>query len=221
VADQGAYTRAMRRASAAILVAAAAACGGDGRAVDIPAVPAGEYEAGCQTLCARADGDEGCTAKHAEFCLASCRARTNGLPAACGECLIAEGRPIAGFTDSFDELACDTGGAAELGACRDACDDAGAAPPAPALAALCELQCRFYMQDATPLACSADGSAACLGECAAAVANQPRVCAQCIAEGVIPSRSCINDSCDCDPFLNPNPAISCSTLCDDRPPPPQ
>lgn len=202
----------------AILVMALGACGSDDRPVDIPEVEAGAFEAGCQTLCTRMAGDDGCSAKHAAFCLASCRVRTNGMTAACGQCLITEGDQIHSFTDSFGDLSCTVGGAAGLDACRTECDDAGAAPPAASLSVLCDLECKFYMQDPEPLACSADGSAACLTECSGAVTNQNRVCAQCLIEGVIPSKGCINDACDCDPFFQGDPAVRCASLCDDRPP---
>jgi hypothetical protein len=193
------------------------ACGSDARPVNIPDVAPGESEAACQQLCTRAAGDDGCSAKHAEFCVASCRVRTNGMTAACASCLVAAGEPIHGAVNAFDEPFCVIGGPAELGACEAECDDSGAAPPAPSLAALCDLQCGFYMQDPTPLACTADGSADCRSQCAAAVAGQGRICAQCMIEQTIPSKSCINDDCDCSPFFVGDPSSSCETLCDALP----
>src|SRR5262245_38299098 len=92
----------MPRAPSLIVIAVIAGCGGGGRSVDIPAVPAGDYEADCQALCAIADGDTICTATHAEFCVAKCRARTNGLAPACGDCLIANGTQIMGYTQFED-----------------------------------------------------------------------------------------------------------------------
>lgn len=207
------------RTSFAVILVALAACGGDVRPIELPDVPTGAFEAACQTMCARMDGDTGCTADHAAYCLASCRVRTNGLTAACGQCLVAAGEQIHGFMDGAGDLACAVGGPAELGdACATECDDGGAAPSAPSLSQLCELQCKFYMQDPAPLACTADGSAMCLSECAAAVSGQGRICAQCVIEGVIPSRTCINDVCDCEPFFNSDPSFECAGLCDDRPP---
>lgn len=202
-----------------MIVVALAACGSDDRPVDIPAVEPGAFEAGCQTLCTLPSGDEGCSAKHAEYCLASCRVRTNGMTAACGQCLLAAGEAIHGFVDAFGDVSCETGGAASLDACRDECDDSGATPPAPSLATLCELECKFYMEEPTALACSADGYEPCMTECAATIQNQGRLCAQCVIEGVVPTKTCFNSECDCSPFFNDNPAIACGTLCDDRPPP--
>jgi hypothetical protein len=203
-----------------IAVSLLAACGSDTRPVNIPEVAPGASEAACQQLCTRADGDDGCTAKHAEFCVASCRVRTNGMTAACADCLVAAGEPIHGAVDAFDEPFCVVGGPAALGACTVECDDSGAAPPAASLATLCDLECGFYMQDPTPLACTADGSADCQNQCAAAVAGRGRVCAQCVIEQVIPSMTCINDECDCDPFFVDDPSGTCDTLCDDQPPSP-
>lgn len=202
----------------AVVAIVVSACGSDTRPVNIPAVAPGESEAACQQLCMRAAGDEGCSATHAEFCVASCRVRTNGLTAACASCVVAAGEPIHGAVNAFDEPFCVIGGPAELDACEVECDDSGAAPPAPSLATLCDLQCGFYMQDPTPLACTADGSADCRTPCAAAVAAQGRICAQCMIEQTIPSKSCINDECDCSPFFVDDPASGCSTLCDDLPP---
>ncbi len=188
-------------------------CGSDERPVNIPVVAPGASEAACQQLCTLTAGDEACTAKHAEFCIASCRIRTNGLAAACADCVIAAGQPIRGGV-SFDEPFCSTGGPADLSACATECDDGGATPPDASLATFCDLQCNFYMQDPTPLACTADGSADCRTACAATVAAEGRLCAQCVIEGTIPSRTCINDSCDCSPFFQSD-TFGCDTLCDD------
>jgi hypothetical protein len=203
---------------ATAMAMALGACGGGGaRSVELPVVPAGDFEADCVSLCTLATGEEHCTAVHADFCLASCRARTNGLPTACGQCLVDQGTPIAGFISS-DEPYCDTGGAADITACATACDDAGAAGPSTELAALCELECAFYMQDPEPLACSEEGSADCLGQCQTAIAGEGRVCAQCLADQTIPSQTCINDDCDCEPFFDSDPSFGCETLCDDTGP---
>lgn len=207
----------MRTSWIVAVIVALAACGDEARPVNIPEVPAGASEAACQQLCTRAPGDEGCTAKHAEFCVASCRARTNGLSAACASCVIAAGQPIGSY-EQFDETYCEVGGPATLSACAAECDDGGAAPPAPALATLCELQCELYMQDPTPLACSAEGSADCSAGCAAAIAAQGRICAQCLAEQVIPSQVCFDDVCDCSPIFDGDPSFGCETLCDALPP---
>lgn len=208
----------MLRVPLVILGVLAAACGGDdGRPVNIPAVAAGAFETDCQRLCTLASGDDHCTAKHAEFCLASCRARTNGLPAACGNCLVAAGAVIHGDVDGFGDPFCAVGGPADLTACATECDDAGAAPST-GLGVQCQLACTFYMQDTTALACSEDGSAECLAGCNAAVAANGRVCAQCLIEGTIPSRICINDDCDCQPYFDSDPGFACESLCDANPP---
>lgn len=193
------------------------ACGSDERPVNIPMVAPGASEAACQELCTRAAGDEGCGDKHVEFCIASCRVRTNGLTEACASCLVAGGQAIMGGVDSFGDPYCSTGGPADLAACATECDDSGAAPPDATLATFCDLQCGFYMQDPSPLACTADGSAECRSACAAVAASDGRICAQCKIEGTIPSRTCINDDCDCSPFFNDD-AFGCDTLCDALPP---
>lgn len=195
------------------------ACGEDARPVNIPVVAAGEHEAECQRLCTIPAGDEHCEAKHAEFCLASCRVRTSGLPAACAECLLSNGSVIHGYLNSFDDPYCSTGGPTAISNCADVCDDGGAAPPEPALATVCTLECAFYMQDPTPLACSDDGAEECLADCAAVVAAQPRVCAQCLSDQTIPVRSCLNDNCDCEPQFVSDPNFGCDDLCDDQLPP--
>lgn len=205
-------------AMVAVLVLGACGGGGGGGNVDLPVVPAGDFEADCQTLCTLATGEEYCTSVHAEFCVASCRARTNGVPTACGQCLIDQGTQIAGFIGSLDEPYCDTGGAARISACETECDDAGAAGPSADLAALCELECAFYMQDVEPLACSEEGSADCLGQCQVAIAGEGRVCAQCLVDQTIPSQTCINDDCDCEPFFDSDQGFGCDTLCDDTGP---
>jgi hypothetical protein len=204
------------------LTATLAACGGGGgsgaRPVVIPDVPAGAFEDGCQQLCTLLPDEKVCTAKHAEFCLANCRARTRDLPQACGDCLITVGTPISGFVDNASGSAyCTIGGPADLETCASACDDAGAAAPSPDLDVLCQLECSFYMQERTPLACSMDAAADCLSACRAAVATQPRVCAQCQMEATIPGQICINNVCDC---ANTFPVTTgCDTLCDTAPPP--
>src|SRR5688572_18164457 len=114
----------MIRPSAVIVaVALLAACGSDTRPINIPEVAPGASEAACQQLCMRAEGDEGCGVKHAEFCVASCRVRTNGMTAACATCLVAAGEPMHGAINSLDEPTCVIGGPAELGACSVECDD--------------------------------------------------------------------------------------------------
>jgi hypothetical protein len=205
------------RRLAAVVFLLMSACGGDAaRTVVIPTVAAGDYEAACADLCAPASGDTLCTAKHAEFCVARCRVVTRDLPQACAACLLAAGTHIEGYTNSFGDSYCTVGGPAELGSCEAECDDAGAAPAAPEMETLCQLTCAFYMQDPTPLACSADASAECLDACRATATGQGRVCAQCTIEQVSPGRICINDECDC---LNRFPAAAvCTSLCDSAPP---
>ncbi|HVV85664.1 MAG TPA: hypothetical protein VHE35_21545 [Kofleriaceae bacterium] len=204
--------------TAAATMAALGACGSDPRPIDLPDVPAGAYEADCQRLCTLTAGDDVCTATHAAYCVAACRARTNGLPPACASCIIAHGQTIQGQTDSFGDPFCNLGGPEVLTACRSECDDAGSAVAEAALSSLCDLECGFYMQDETPLACSADGSADCRNACAAAVAARGRVCAQCLIEQTQPSRTCINGDCDCEPFFPGDPSLGCDSLCDDQPP---
>lgn len=205
-------------ATGAAIAALFVACGDSGRPVNIPMVPAGAYEADCQRLCTRASGDDSCTAKHAEFCLAECRARTNGLPQACATCLIAAGAVIHGDTDGFGDPTCATGGPASLGACRDECDDAGSAAPDPSLASFCDLTCGFYMSDVDPLACSDEGSADCRSKCASTIAAKGRICAQCTIEQTGTSRTCINNDCDCEPLFDETPPFGCDELCDSSPP---
>jgi hypothetical protein len=202
----------------AAIAALIVACGDSGRPVDIPTVPAGAYEADCQRLCTRAGGEDTCTAEHAEFCLAECRARTNGLLPACASCLVAAGEVIHGDADGFGDPICVTGGPSSLGACRTECDDAGAAAPDPSLASFCDLTCGFYMADADPLACSEDGSADCRSKCAATIAARGRICAQCTIEQTGTSRICINDDCDCEPLFDETPPFGCDELCDSSPP---
>lgn len=205
---------------APLLLAAAlvvGGCGSDDRPVNVPEVPVGAYEADCQRLCTPAAGESICGAKHVEFCVASCRARTNGLSPTCAACVVAAGTALHGFT-SGDDSYCDTGGPAGLMACARECDDAGAAGPEPALATQCELACGFYMQGDSPLACSADGSADCRTACAATIAARGRVCAQCLIDDTVPARICINSACDCEPFFQDDPSLSCTTLCDSAPP---
>src|SRR5438876_4682067 len=105
----------VRGMSVLMATAALAACGGGGgRSVVIPDVPVGAFEAGCQQLCTLAAGETVCTATHAQYCLASCRARTRDLPQACGDCLITAGTPISGFVDTFDNTPyCTVGGPAD------------------------------------------------------------------------------------------------------------
>lgn len=206
-------TRSIQVLGVVAMTMVLAACGEDARPVNIPTVPAGASEADCQRLCTLAPGDDACTAKHAEFCVASCRARTNGLASTCAACVISRGTQLAGGVDGFGDPFCSTGGPADLSSCDTECDDGGGVP-APELSALCELSCNFYMQDTTPLACSADGSADCRAGCTAAVAAQGRLCAQCLIEHTIPSRICINDDCDCEPFFDGDTGFGCMELCD-------
>ena len=160
IPEAGPYTRGMRAGRSVVhliaLTTALGACGGGGSSappVVIPEVPAGAFEAGCQQLCTLAAGESICTPKHAEFCVARCRAVTRDLPQACGDCLIAAGTPIRGMTDEFGP-SCSAGGAGSLSSCRAACDDAGAVPPSPDLELLCQLECGFYTDEPAPLACS-------------------------------------------------------------------
>jgi hypothetical protein len=193
------------------------ACGGSsgGRPVVIPEVPAGAFEADCQKLCARATGESICTAKHAEFCVARCRAVTRDLPAACASCVIAAGRAIKGDVDMLTKDSyCLVGGPADLTSCTAACDDGGAGAPDPNLETLCQLECSFHMQDPKPLACSAQGSADCLTACHATIAARRRICAQCLIEQTNPVRSCINDECDCTPMFRDTTTLGCAKLCD-------
>lgn len=218
-----AYHPPMARLTIAVLTGAAvasliAACGDDGRPVNIPMVPAGEYEAMCQTMCTLASGEDICGAKHAEFCLASCRARTNGLPSACATCLFDRGAAIAGEEDGFGDPVCNTGGPAKLDACQQECDDGGAAAPSPALADLCDLTCGFWMTDEEPLACSEEGSADCRTRCAATIAAKGRVCAQCTIDQTGRSRTCINGECDCEPLFDETPPFGCDDVCDNQAP---
>ena len=168
------------------LTAVLGACGSDGPpAVVIPEVPAGAFEAGCQQLCTLGATESICTPKHSEFCVARCRAATRDLPQACGDCLIAEGTPILGTTDSFGD-SCNAGdvGSLSSSSCRAACDDAGAAPPSPDLDVLCRLECMYYTDNHTPFACSADAVGDdCLMPCQALIAAQGRICAQCMIAG--------------------------------------
>ena len=196
-----------------VLVVAVVACGDGDRPVTIPVVPAGASEADCQRLCTLASDEAQCTAKHAEFCVASCRARTNGLTPTCAACVIAAGTQLDGFVNGFGDAYCSIGGPAVLSSCTTACDDGGG-PPAPELATQCDLACNFYMQDPTPLACTADGSADCRAGCAAAVAAKGRICVQCLIEHTSPSRICINDECDCEPYFDDDPTFGCMELCD-------
>jgi hypothetical protein len=189
------------------------ACGGGGSGIDIPDVPAGEYETECQALCTIAAGDPVCTAVHAEYCLASCRARTNGMPPVCGDCLIVAGGQIAGAINGNGDSFCFVGGAASITSCPTECDDNGAAGPSPALAALCDMECGFYITDPEPLACSDEGSSGCRTECAAAIAAQPRVCAQCLIDQTVPSRSCFGDECDCEPLFDESTMFGCMPVC--------
>jgi len=203
----------------AALTVTLAACGGGGGGappIVIPSVPAGAFEAGCQQLCTLAPGETICTAKHAEYCLAHCRASTRDLPTACGDCLIAAGTPIAGYTDSSGSY-CAVGGAASLASCKADCDDAGAAGPSPDLEVICQLECTFYMHQHVPAICSADGSAGCLADCRSAIATRGRVCAQCFAEQTGYSAFCLNDECDCETSFTTT-GFGCETLCDTLPP---
>jgi hypothetical protein len=204
----------------AIACLALAACGGDsGRPVVIPDVPAGAYETDCQRLCTRAADESICKPKHAEFCLARCRAVTRGLSTACTDCLIKAGKQIAGDVNTVtNDRYCLVGGPADIGSCTAACDDGGAAGPAPDLDTLCRLECSFHMQDPDPLACSADGSKDCLAACSATIAARGRVCARCLIEQTIPVRTCLGGDCDCSPVFKADTNDGCRTLCDALPP---
>jgi hypothetical protein len=190
---------------------------GGNAVIVVPTVPAGAHEADCQRLCTLAATDTICTAQHADFCLALCRASTRDLPAACATCVLAAGASIAGSTDSFGDKYCSVGGPAELSACEAACDDGGSAAPSPDLETLCQLQCAFYVQNPVPFACSASASAPCLASCRAAIAAHGRVCAQCLTEQTIPGSVCINNDCDCDITFEDSTS-SCMSLCDTLPP---
>ena len=206
----------MKHLASMLVLMVMAACGGDdARAVDIPVVAANAFEADCQTLCTLGTEEDICTAKHAEFCLASCRVRTTGVSEACGVCLIDQGSPIRGFVSGSFSY-CATGGASSLAGCEAVCDDGGAAGPAPTLAASCTLTCELYMQDHQPLACSSEGSALCRQGCAAAIAGRDRQCAQCLIEQTLPTRSCINDECDCEPQFDDQISFGCEDYCDDQ-----
>jgi len=202
------------------LTAALGACGGGGGAsqIAIPEVPAGAFEAGCQQLCTLGATEKICTPKHAEFCVARCRAATRDLPQACGDCLIAGGTPIMGSTDSFGD-SCNAGDVGSLSSCRAVCDDAGAAPPSADLDVLCQLECMFYTDDHKPLACSVDAVGDdCLMPCQAVIAAQGRICAQCqIGANVGHGQICFNGGCECLNSLNDS-TFGCETLCDTMPP---
>jgi hypothetical protein len=204
------------------LTAVLAACGGSGggaRSVVIPDVPVGAFEDGCQQLCTLAPGESVCTATHAQFCLALCRAVTRDLPQACGDCLITAGTAISGYVDNFSNTAyCTIGGPASLTTCANACDDAGAAAPSPDLEVLCQLECSFYMQERAPLACSMGASADCLAACRSTIAAQPRICAQCVIDQTAPGQACINNDCDCANTFMSSTTLGCDTLCDTTPP---
>jgi hypothetical protein len=197
-------------------------CGGDsssnGRPYVVPVVPAGASEAGCQTLCTLSATETVCTAQHVEFCIASCRASTQGLPAACADCLIANGRPIEGGVDSGGEGFCSVGSLGEISFCSTQCDDAGATPPAPDLETQCQLACGFYTDNPVPFACSADASADCLGACRVAIAARGRICAQCLIGQTLPGSVCFNDDCDCLISFDATVNFTCSMLCDNQPP---
>jgi hypothetical protein len=185
--------------------------GKSGAAIVVPVVPAGANEAACQSLCTLGAGETICTAKHAEFCLALCRASTRDLPTACAACVLAAGTPIKGDMIGSESY-CHVGGAANLSECETECDD-GAGQPAPALETLCQLYCSFYTQSPTPFACSVMASKDCLTSCRSTIAARGRVCAQCVTEQTLPGSSCFNDDCDC---LNSYSTTEsgCSSLCD-------
>jgi len=197
-----------------LVFAAITACGGGGRPVDIPVVPAGEYEADCQAMCTLAAGEQICTATHAEFCVAKCRARTNGLATTCAACLLAAGTPINGFTNQFGDSYCTVGGPADMTACVAECDDAGAVPSPPSIDVLCDLECDFYIQGEDPIACSAAGADPCRADCAATIAAEGRICAQCLIDQTIPTSSCFGNDCDCEPIFDNDPTFGCMDLCD-------
>ena len=124
-----------------------AACGGGSgknvRPVVIPDVPAGEHEAGCLSLCTLSASQTVCTATHAQYCLARCRAATRDLPAACADCLIANGTQIQDDIRDPETMYCWASGVAGVGDCAAECDDGGATPPAPDLETECQLICGF------------------------------------------------------------------------------
>jgi len=206
----------MTRARMAMLAAiAVAGCGSDKRPVNIPEVAPGEHEADCQTLCTLAADEEICTAKHAEFCVAKCRARTTGLAAPCAQCLIAAGTAIDGYTnETTGDSYCTVGGPADMTACAVECDDAGAVAAPPSLAVLCELECAFYIQGEEPVACTDEGADPCRMACAAALSANGRVCAQCLIDQTIPSLFCFDDDCDCEPIFDDDTGFGCMELCD-------
>jgi hypothetical protein len=204
----------MKRTAIAALVVALSACGSDGRPVNIPEVAPGDNEAACQTLCTRDPGDEICTDKHVEFCLAKCRARTNGLAPTCAACIIAAGITINGLMDGNGDSYCTVGGPADMTTCTADCDDAGAVPTPAELSVMCELECAFYMQDTSPLACSDEGADPCRADCAAALAANGRICSQCLLDQTLPTRFCFNDDCDCEPVFDDDTTFGCMELCD-------
>jgi len=223
-------TTAGQRGALVAVACVAASCGGggggttgaggstgSGSGVVLPSVPAGDHEAACMSLCTLAPGETICTAKHAEYCLDRCRVITNGLPAACADCVLGAGAsPIAGFTVGSDSD-CSFGGPARLSDCAQDCDDHGGGQPDPDLDVLCELQCDFYFVLPAPYACPPASSADCLAGCKSAVASKERICAQCLAEHVLGGRSCVNDDCMClSQFHDESSAFAsdCSTLCD-------
>jgi hypothetical protein len=85
---------------------------------------------------------------------------------------------------------------------------------APELASLRTLTRTLYMQDPSPLACSSDGSDGCLAECTTTLGARGRVCAQCLIDQTLPTKTCINDDCDCEPVFDDDPTFGCAELCD-------
>jgi hypothetical protein len=186
--------------------------GTTGGTLVVPQVPVGANEAACQKLCTLGAGETICTAKHAEFCVALCRASTRDLPTACADCVLAAGTPIKGDTIGSDSY-CNVGGAAPLTNCATECDDGGG-QPAPALETLCQLYCSFYTQSPKPFACSVMTATDCLTPCRATIAAHGRVCAQCVTEQTVPGSACINDDCDCMNSFVSSTDSGCETLCD-------
>jgi hypothetical protein len=198
------------------LVAAIAGCGGGGGGpIDVPMVAAGagEYEADCQTLCTPVAGEAICNAEHVEFCVAKCRARTNGLAQTCATCLFTNGSQITGYMQGEDSY-CSIGGPADVDSCVTECDDAGAVATPPEFSVQCDLECGFYVQNDDPFACSADGSAACRADCAAAIAANGRICSQCLIDQTIPTSFCFDNDCDCEPQFDSDTTFGCMELCD-------
>jgi hypothetical protein len=202
----------------ACLLAIVLSCGGGGgsnpgQSVVIPEVPPGAHETACQDLCMLRAGETICTAKHAEYCMARCRASTRDLPVACADCVLSASKahPIEGVTIASNSY-CTIGGPGDLSACATECDDKNA-QPAPDLDTLCQLYCSFYVQEPKPRVCPEASSADCLSACRATIGAKGRVCAQCLIEQTIPGISCIGDDCQCLNSFNDGTASACMSLC--------